>query len=132
MRLVIRRDDLVGIIKSAGESEGEICGFLLGRIEGSAVFVEEVRGTRNKLNSPIAFEIDPLETAEVLDEAEGKGLEVVGVFHSHLECPPVPSGKDIEGMDLWRNVWLIVTPSGGFQAWILENGEVKEVRVETR
>lgn len=132
MRLVMSKKDIQKILKLARESSIEICGFLLGRKEGDRVVVEEVRETRNRLDSPVEFEIDPLEIAGVLDEAEEKGLEIVGIFHSHLKCPPVPSGKDLRGMDLWRNVWLIVSPSGESRAWILENGEVKEVEVETR
>ncbi|WP_367883741.1 M67 family metallopeptidase [Thermococcus peptonophilus] len=124
--------DVHKIIELAKKSPIEVCGFLLGRKVGNTLTVEEARETRNRLNSPVEFEIDPLEIAEVLDEAEEKGLEIVGIFHSHLKCPPMPSGKDLKGMNLWRNVWLIVTPSGEFRAWTIENGELKELEVEIR
>ncbi|MBP1912879.1 M67 family metallopeptidase [Thermococcus stetteri] len=132
MKLAISEKDIRGIIELARRSPIEVCGFLLGRKEGNRIIVEEVRETENRLNSPAEFEIDPLEIAEVLDEAEKKGLEIVGIFHSHLKCPPVPSEKDIAGMNLWRNVWLIANSLGEIRAWILENGEVREVGVETR
>lgn len=132
MKLFMTRKDVQRIIELAKKSPIEVCGFLLGRKAGNVLIVEEARKTRNRLNSPVEFEIDPLEIAEVLDEAEKKGFEIVGVFHSHLKCPPIPSEKDLRGMNLWRNVWLIVTPSGEFRAWTLENGEVKEVEVEIR
>jgi proteasome lid subunit RPN8/RPN11 len=122
MKLVMPRGGVQKISELAKKSPVEVCGFLVGRKEGDSVVVEEIRETRNRLNSPVEFEIDPLEIVEVLDEAEEKGLEVVGIFHSHIKCPPVPSEKDLKGMNMWRNVWLIVTPSGEFQAWILENG----------
>jgi proteasome lid subunit RPN8/RPN11 len=132
MKLVISKEDIHKILENARESPIEVCGFLLGRKEGDGVVVEEVRETRNRLNSQVEFEIDPLEIAGVLDEAEKKGLDIVGIFHSHLKCPPSPSGRDLKGMSMWRNVWLIVTSHGEFRAWIIENGEVKEVEVETR
>ncbi|AMQ19478.1 M67 family metallopeptidase [Thermococcus peptonophilus] len=132
MKLVMNEKDVHKIIELAKKSPIEVCGFLLGRKVGNTLTVEEARETRNRLNSPVEFEIDPLEIAEVLDEAEEKGLEIVGIFHSHLKCPPMPSGKDLKGMNLWRNVWLIVTPSGEFRAWTIENGELKELEVEIR
>ncbi|ASJ00546.1 M67 family metallopeptidase [Thermococcus gorgonarius] len=130
MRLIIKRKDLEKILKLAENSEIEVCGFLLGKNSDGAVLVETVRETANRLNSPVEFEIDPPEIAEVLDEAEKMGLEIVGIFHSHLGCPPVPSEKDFKGMELWRNVWLIVTSSGDFRAWVLRGENLGEVEIE--
>ncbi|WP_010478055.1 M67 family metallopeptidase [Thermococcus zilligii] len=129
MRLIIKRKDLGKILKLAEDSDIEVCGFLLGKNSGDAD-VETVRETANRLNSPVEFEIDPLEISKILDEAEKLGLEIVGVFHSHLCCPPVPSGKDLRGMKLWRNVWLIVTPSGDFRAWVVGGDDLEEVKIE--
>lgn len=128
--LSIKRAHLEEILAKARESEVEICGFLIGTIKGGEAFVEYVAFAKNRLNSPVGFEIDPLETLKVLEKAEEKGKEVVGIFHSHLNCPPYPSSRDLRGMDLWRNVWLIVNNIGEYRAFILENGQIKEVNVE--
>ncbi|WP_297090245.1 M67 family metallopeptidase [Thermococcus sp.] len=124
MELIIRQDDLNAIIKMAERSAVEICGFLFGRREGNRFIVEEARFVPNRLNSPTEFEMEPVEMVKAIDEAEGRGLEVVGIFHSHLNCLPRPSGKDLVGMKLWPVVWLIVDEKGNYGAYVLRDGEV--------
>ncbi|WP_258083935.1 M67 family metallopeptidase [Thermococcus thermotolerans] len=130
MRLIIRQDDLKAIIKMAERSTVEVCGFLFGRRKGENFIVEEVRFVPNRLNSPTAFEMEPVEMVNVIDEAEERGLEVVGIFHSHLKCPPVPSGRDLKGMRLWSVAWLIVDERGNYGAYVLKNEEIRELEVE--
>ncbi|KUH34739.1 metalloprotease [Thermococcus celericrescens] len=130
MRLVIRQDDLKEIIKMTERSAVEVCGFLFGRREGNDFIVEEIRFIPNRLNSPTAFEMEPLEMVKAIDRAEERGLEVAGIFHSHPKCPPRPSDRDLKGMRLWPVVWLIVTSKGEVRAWILEEGKVEAVEVE--
>ena len=128
MRLLIRQEDLGLIIERARASKEEVCGFLFG-VAGEEVEVREVRFVRNRLASPVAFEMGPLEMVEALNEAEEKGLEVVGIFHSHLKCPPRPSGRDLRGMELWPVAWLIVDEKGNYGAYVLREGKVEEVEV---
>ncbi|WP_227805348.1 M67 family metallopeptidase [Pyrococcus kukulkanii] len=123
--LVLPKPIIEEILKRATSSPIEICGFLLGRENK----VSEVVFVKNGLDSPVEFEMEPEEMLKALEYAEGKGLEVVGIFHSHLSCPPTPSGKDLKGMELWPVVWLIVNSSGEYGAWKLENGKVVEVEV---
>ena len=129
MKLIIGREIIEMLIEMAKNSSAEVCGFLLGRREGEDVLVSEVKQVRNRLSSPSAFEMEPLEMVKVLDEADERGLEVVGIFHSHLRCPPVPSERDLKGMENWRVPWLIVTPKGEVRTWILGEGEVEEVEL---
>ena len=131
MELVIRNEHLNEILEKAGKSSVEICGFLFGRITDGKAIVEEIRFIPNRLNSPSAFEMDPLEMVRAIDEAEERGLEVVGIFHSHL-CAPVPSLRDLKGMRLWPVVWLIVDEKGGYGAYILREEEIKEVEVNEK
>jgi proteasome lid subunit RPN8/RPN11 len=74
MRLVIRQDDLKGIIKMTERSAVEVCGFLFGRREGNDFIVEEIRFIPNRLNSPTAFEMEPLEMVNEADRDEKDGL----------------------------------------------------------
>ena len=129
MRLEIPRRYLAEIVRAAEKSGIEVCGFLFGRWVGETAVVEEIRFIKNRLNSPVAFEMEPLEMVEAIDKAEEKGLEVVGIFHSHLKCPPRPSGRDLKGMELWPVVWLIVDEQGNYGAYILREGKVEEVPV---
>ncbi|CAD5244742.1 M67 family metallopeptidase [Thermococcus camini] len=129
MRLIIRQVDLKEIIKMTEKSDVEICGFLFGHRDGERIEVEEVRFVPNRLSGD-AFEMEPLEMVRAIDEAEEKGLEVVGIFHSHLKCPPRPSGRDLRGMRLWPVVWLIVDEKGNYGAYVLEGDKIREVEVE--
>ncbi len=132
MQLMIRQIDLKSIIKAAEKSEVEVCGFLFGRREGETFQVEEVRFVTNRLNSPMEFEMEPMEMAEAIDEAERRGLDVVGIFHSHPQCPPRPSRRDLEGMKVWQVVWLIVDGKGDYGAYVLRNGKVEGIKVGVR
>ncbi|WP_099211897.1 M67 family metallopeptidase [Thermococcus henrietii] len=132
MRLIIRREIIKMLIEMAKNANVEVCGFLLGQKESLNeinLSVIEARQIRNRLNSPNAFGMEPEEMVRVLDEAETRGLEVVGIFHSHLKCPPVLSERDLEGMKNWPVVWLIVTPEGEVRAWVLGKGGVEEVEI---
>lgn len=129
-RLSIPAELLSEILTVAARSGVEICGFLFGRREEETFRVEEVRFIRNRLNSPTEFEMEPLEMVEAIEEAEEKGLEVVGIFHSHLKCPPRPSGRDLRGMELWPVVWLIVDGKGNYGAYVLKDGRVEEIPVK--
>jgi proteasome lid subunit RPN8/RPN11 len=77
----------------------ECCGLLLGVFEGGSrtkrvieskrmgnVFVKEERYHR--------YTIDPKEFLVTETDAESRGLEVVGIYHSHPDAPAKPSQFD--------------------------------------
>nr|WP_297063271.1 M67 family metallopeptidase [Thermococcus sp.] len=117
------------LIEMARNSGIEVCGFLFGRREGDDFIVLEARQITNKLESQDAFEMEPLKMVRAIDEAEKRELEVVGIFHSHINCPPLPSERDLKGMRNWKVPWLIVTPKGDVKAWILGDGGIEEVEL---
>jgi len=80
---------------------GECCGFLVGTKDEKSITVLEVREARNKTEGELKasqFEIDPLSLYKVERELEGKGLEIVGFYHSHPDCKAIPSNSDAENM----------------------------------
>jgi len=123
MKFIIKREIIRMLIKLARDSKAEVCGFLFGRREGDYWVVEEIREVPNRLRSPNAFEKEPFEKVRAIEEAEKRGLEIVGIFHSHLKCPPVPSGRDLNGMRNWKVPRLIVTPEGKVRVGILTGRE---------
>jgi proteasome lid subunit RPN8/RPN11 len=129
MKLIIVQGIIKMLIKMAKGSKLEVCGLLLGVKDGEAFVVLEAIQIANRLKRPDAFEMEPEELVRAIDDAKAKGLEVVGIFHSHLNCPPVPSERDSEGMKNWPVVWLIITPEGDVRAWILGEGGVEEVEL---
>jgi proteasome lid subunit RPN8/RPN11 len=76
----------------------EICGLLIGRFENDCWLVDEAREIDN-LNEERAsdrFQLDPAGYQSVDRELRGSGKEIIGVFHSHPDCPAKPSPTDLE------------------------------------
>lgn len=82
-------------------SEGhplETCGLLVGRSEGDRVEIARVTQARN-LNQQRAsdrYELDPKDFLEADKAARLDGLDIVGFWHSHPDCPARPSTTDLE------------------------------------
>ncbi len=69
----------------------EGCG-LLGGLEGR---VQAVLPVTNELHSAVRFRMLPQEQLENFIRLEEQGLELIGIFHSHPNGPPHPSGSDL-------------------------------------
>ena len=73
----------------------EACGVLLGNKERlHAVSVASFRNCAEERFQKVFFEIDPLEMYKAEQMAEKKGLEIVGIFHSHPDKPACLSDED--------------------------------------
>jgi proteasome lid subunit RPN8/RPN11 len=85
----------------------------------------------NKAKSTTTFEVDPEVEYRLLVEAESKGQDLIGIFHSH-PAPPQPSSSDKRNMKLNPVVWLIASKTTGrweSRAYIMEDDEVVEVDI---
>lgn len=74
----------------------EVCGLLLGRVEGEQRRVEVVHPARN-LNVERArdrYELDPRDQLAAEEAARAAGREVLGVWHTHPDHPAQPSETD--------------------------------------
>lgn len=127
----------------------EICGFLLGRVEGETRSVEGVRPVRNawedsprlreamlgdregegptradweSASEERRFLIDPRDYAAVDREAGAAGLEIVGFYHSHPDHPAEPSRFDRD-MAMPDQSYVIVSVRQGraadFRSWVV-------------
>jgi len=75
----------------------EICGLLLGNIDGDRWRITDIRQIAN-LNTERAadrFQLDPAGYQQVDRELRGTGIEIIGVFHTHPDCPGKPSPTDL-------------------------------------
>lgn len=103
----------------------ESCAFLLGRNDR----VVEILPMRNADESAVTFSIEPQELLRAYDLAEGKKLQVIGIFHSH-PARPVPSSTDRKFMEINPVVWLIYsTTEQKFKAYVYDS-DVSEVAVK--
>jgi proteasome lid subunit RPN8/RPN11 len=85
----------------------EACGLLSGRRIGESVQVEEIYPMENILHSPERYQLDPEAQVEVFLSVERRGLEVVGIYHSHPKGPPHPSATDLDEAYYPEVVYLI-------------------------
>jgi proteasome lid subunit RPN8/RPN11 len=114
MMVQISLADVEKVRTEAMKAKAEICGFMIGRVEKAKATVFELKSARNILNSSVRFQIDPMEFLKVLEDAERKGMDVIGFYHSHPSSP-YPSEEDRRFMKLWPDkIWLIVSSTTGF------------------
>ena len=72
----------------------EACGLLAGDARSGRVSV--VYPCRNAAESARVYTIEPRDHLLADRDAEGRGLAIVGVFHSHTHTEPYPSPTDVE------------------------------------
>jgi proteasome lid subunit RPN8/RPN11 len=74
---------------------GEGAGFLLG-VEGEVKDVLPLENAREDEARHNRFLITPEDYLKAEMQAAGLGVDLIGVFHSHPDCPNVPSEYDRE------------------------------------
>jgi proteasome lid subunit RPN8/RPN11 len=106
---------------------------LIGKRGNDDFEVLDAVAASNVINSPTRFEIDPEELYRVMKDAEAKGLEIVGFYHSHLGYGAGPSRVDLEHMKFLSDlVWLICDiPARGaeFKAFSMHGGKLVELEL---
>lgn len=94
--------ELVDEIRKHGEQEypHECCGLLIGRfVENGAKTVTEIQPISNARETNARhnrFLIRPEDLLRGERHAAGRGLDVIGFYHSHPDHPAVPSQYDLE------------------------------------
>jgi len=115
-------------IKQQGEAgyPDEICGLLVGCITAESWDIHEARQVTNLNNERAAdrFQLDPAGYQAVDKELRGSGLEIVGVYHSHPDCPAKPSPTDLE--NAWDGfaypiISICDNKSADFTCWSLND-----------
>lgn len=74
---------------------GEGAGFLLG-VDGDVQDVLPLENAREEAARHNRFLITPEDYLKAEMQAAGLGVDLIGVFHSHPDCPNVPSEYDRE------------------------------------
>jgi proteasome lid subunit RPN8/RPN11 len=124
----IPQDLLDAMVEHArADAPNECCGLIAAR-DGVATAVHP---TRNVRASPLAFEMDGLEVYRLIDEIEGRGEELAGMYHSHTRTEPYPSQTDRNFSKLWPGLeWVIVGLRGDeatVRSYLIDDGAVEEV-----
>jgi len=86
--------------------------------------------TENTEKSPINFTISNEELLAGYKEAERKGLDVIGIFHSHPHSEARPSSTDKKFMTVNPVIWMIFSNiQSELNAFVLES-DIIPVKVE--
>ena len=99
----------------------ECCGILVGKkSERGDIEINEIREASNQFQGQksVYFQIDPLFIYRLEQELEVRGLEIVGIYHSHPDCPAVLSKEDENYM----------VPGLEYVIMSVKNGEVVDVK----
>ena len=113
------------------EKPNESCAILFGAVDDQKTIVKEVFLTKNIDESPVNFTISNEQLIKCYKIAEDKGMEVVGIFHSHPNSEAFPSNTDKKFMHSNPVVWVIYSGiSNEFKAYMLES-DVLEILIET-
>jgi proteasome lid subunit RPN8/RPN11 len=87
----------------------EACGIIAGRDGRAELFFP----AEPDEPSPYYYRIDARDQIRIMNEIEDAGLELVGIYHSHVASPAYPSRTDAE-QAFWPDaVYLIVSLAGG-------------------
>ncbi len=89
------------IAHARAELPNECCGLLAGKRPTSGtgsteIQVEQRYALINELKSPTEYESGGESLIAASKDMRHRGLEIVGIYHSHPTSPPMPSKKDLE------------------------------------
>lgn len=112
----ISKSDLKKIFKHGEETYNEeCCGLLIGT-ENKVLEVRRMRNTNSGTRSR-RYNIDPLELMKVENEVDERGLEIIGIYHSHPDHPARPSQFDLDHS----------FPNLSYMVLAVESGEASEI-----
>lgn len=106
-------DKLAAHLTAAYPDEG--AGLLLGNIDGSARYVHDILTFENSFETGEQYHRYLLTAENMMkaeDAAEARGLDVLGVFHSHPNHPAIASEYDREYALPWYSYLIISVREG--------------------
>jgi proteasome lid subunit RPN8/RPN11 len=93
----------------------EGAGFLLGRVDGelrTGILILPASNSREDAARKNRYQITPQENLKAEELATARGLDVIGIFHSHPDHPNHPSDFDREWALPWYS-YLITSVNKG-------------------
>lgn len=113
----------------------EACGLLAGPVDGRnepAGSVTAVYPSRNVDASARTYTVDSRDLLRAMRDAESRGEEVIGVWHSHTHTDAYPSDTDVRQAPDPTWVYAIVSLRDGepvLRAYRIRDGRVAECQV---
>ncbi|MCL4805400.1 MAG: M67 family metallopeptidase [Anaerolineae bacterium] len=111
----------------AGQLPDEACGLLGGR-DGRAMRHYPVE---NRLHTPTAYEMEPLQQVRAMLAIEAAELELVAIYHSHPAGPARPSPTDVAEARYPDATHIIIDLSDAARpaarAFMIREGRAREI-----
>ena len=120
-------DEVLNEIRRHGEETypEECCGFLLGRLVAGEndVVLSRRSVNRNEDRRADRYIIAPEDYVAADRDARARGLDIVGMYHSHPDHPARPSATDLDQATIPGYTYVIVSVINGsaadLTAWTL-------------
>jgi proteasome lid subunit RPN8/RPN11 len=113
----------------------EACGLLLGpMLDGAPTgAVSEARPCVNVDASARTYTVEPKDLLRAMRDAEERGDEIIGVWHSHTHTDPYPSPTDVRQAVDPSWIYVIVSLKHGdpsLRAYNIVDGNIAELQVQ--
>ena len=94
----------------------ECCGAMLGTVDGEAKHVSEAVPLENAFTGVQheRYELRPEDLLKADREARSRGLDLVGIFHSHPDCDAYFSETDLKNSCPWYSFVVLSIKQGEF------------------
>ena len=94
----------------------ECCGAMLGRVDGDSKTVTVAVPIENSFRGEQGdrYEIRPEDLLEADKAARARGLDLVGIFHSHPDCDAYFSETDLKNSCPWYSFVVLSVKDGRF------------------
>ena len=113
------------------EYPNEACGILAAKELGRGT---HFFGMQNVDYSAVSYFMDPKEQLKVFKSLRELGIQMTGIFHSHVASEAYPSAKDVRLAFYPEVSWLIVSLSQMdkpvLRSFKIENDSVKEEEIQ--
>lgn len=94
----------------------ECCGAMLGHLEGGKKLVTEAIPLDNIYSGEqgARYELRPQDLLEADRAARARGLDLIGIFHSHPDCDAYFSETDLKNSCPWYSFVVLSIHAGNF------------------
>lgn len=113
----------------------ECCGAMLGRVDGDAKEVLVAMRLENSSSGSQAarYELRPADLLAADKEARRRGMDLVGIYHSHPDCDAYFSKTDLENSCPWYSFIVLSIQKGEFHhanSWLPNAEQTKAEKEE--
>jgi len=94
----------------------ECCGAMLGRVDGAEKEVQVAMRLQNSSSGSQAarYELRPEDLLAADKEARSRGMDLIGIYHSHPDCAAYFSDTDLKNSCPWYSFIVLSIQKGEF------------------